>query len=55
MRDGVTEALFEQRVAVERTSAEGRSQLGGDGRLAGAHEADQDERHPILWLYACTD
>jgi hypothetical protein len=46
--DRVPEALLQQGVAVERPSAEATSELGGDGGLAGAHEADQDEGHPIL-------
>ena len=43
----MTETLSEQLVAVERRGAKRLGELGGDGRLAGAHEADQDERHPI--------
>ncbi len=46
--DRVTEMFFEQGVAVERPSTEGGGELGGNSGLAGAHETDQDERHPIL-------
>ncbi len=46
-RHRMTEALGQQRVAVERRAAERRGELAGGGRLAGAHEADQDECHPI--------
>ncbi len=46
-RHRMTEALGQQRVAVERPAAERPGELAGHGRLAGAHEADQDECHPI--------
>ncbi len=42
--DRVSEALFEQPVGVERLRAELGGDFGGGGRLAGAHEADEDER-----------
>ena len=55
--DRMSEARFQQLVAVERVHPERARQLGGDGRLPGPHEADQDDgprggaryrrRHPI--------
>jgi hypothetical protein len=47
VRHGVAELLLQEPVAVERGDAERRGKLLGDGRLAGAHEADQDESHPM--------
>jgi hypothetical protein len=46
-RDRMAELALQQRVAVERLSAERRGELDSRCRLAGAHEADQDECHPI--------
>jgi len=43
----VAEAGFEQGVAVEWVRGAPGCELRGDRRLAGPHEADQDERHPI--------
>jgi hypothetical protein len=45
--DAAPESALEQAVGVLRNDAEGVCELTGDGRLAGAHEADQDECHPI--------
>ena len=47
-RGGVdADAVLEQAVAVAGLDAERGGELTGDGRLARAHEADQDECHPI--------
>jgi hypothetical protein len=41
------EALGQQRIAVEGFASQRARELAGGGRLAGAHEADQDECHPM--------
>jgi len=42
----VPEALGQQLVAVDRLHPERLRELDRDGRLARAHEADQDQRAP---------
>src|SRR6185503_17493294 len=44
--DRVAELLLEQPVGVQRARAEDRGDVAGGGRLAGAHEAEEDERAP---------
>ena len=53
-RDGMAEALGEQLVTVLPAAAQRRGELAGGGRLARAHEADQDEGQPIRSRYALT-
>src|SRR6202042_1906528 len=40
----VAKLLFEQAIAVECLHSQRGRHFAGDGRLAGAHEADEDER-----------
>jgi len=41
--DRLPEALLQHRVRIERATAERFSGGAGGGRLAGAHEADEDQ------------
>src|SRR5918999_5759398 len=57
--DCLAQTMLELAVAVERLDAQLRGQRAGPGGLAGAHEADQDDRpvyrarlHPIRSTYA---
>ncbi len=46
LRNGMPEALGQQLVAVDRLHPERLRELDRDGRLASAHEADQNQRAP---------
>ena len=52
--DRVAQALGDQMVAVEGPYPERAAELPGGARLAGPHEADQDECHPMRCAYART-